>query len=116
MYFAVGGEEKLVPFLRDIGISSYGVNKDYGYPMAIGSAELQMLELANAYMHLSAMGRPAVINPILEIRGADGQIIYQKQPKQQQQIIPEGVAYLLRKILSDVANLPAARVNNFKVS
>lgn len=48
-----------------------------------------MIELANAYMHLSAMGRPAKINPILEIRGSDGQIIYQKQPQQQAQVIPE---------------------------
>ena len=116
MYFAVWGQEKLVPFLRDIGIKSYDNTKDYGYPMAIGSAELKMLELANAYMHLSAMWRPATINPILEIRGSDGQILYQKQPQQQQQIIPEWVAFLLRKILSDVANLPASWVNNFKVS
>lgn len=116
MYFAVGWQEKLVPFLRDIGIKSYDAQKDYGYPMAIGSAELKMLELANAYMHLSAMWRPATINPILEIRGADGQILYQKQPQQQQQIIPEWVAFLLRKILSDAANLPSSWVNNFKVS
>jgi membrane carboxypeptidase/penicillin-binding protein PbpC len=54
--------------LNDIGIASYDAKKDYGYPMAIGSAELKMMELANAYMHLSAMGRPAKINPILEIR------------------------------------------------
>ena len=57
-----------MPFFNSIGIDSYKENADYGYPMAIGSAELKMIELANAYMHLSAMGRPASINPILEIR------------------------------------------------
>jgi penicillin-binding protein 1A len=115
MYFAVGWQDKLVPFLNDIGIASYDMKKDYGYPMAIGSAELKMMELTNAYMHLSAMGRPAKINPILEIRWADGQILYQKQPEQQPQIIPEGVAYLIWKILADTTNLPAAWVNNFFV-
>jgi len=35
MYFAVGGEEKLVPFFNDLGIKSYSAGKDYGYPMAI---------------------------------------------------------------------------------
>ncbi len=116
MYFAVWGQDKLVPFLNDIGIQSYNKDTDYWYPMAIGSAELKMLELANAYMHLSAMWRPATINPILEIKGADGQILYQKQPQQQQQIIPEGVAYLLRKILAEASNLPATWVNNFRVN
>lgn len=57
-----------MPFFNSIGIDTYKENADYGYPMAIGSAELKMIELANAYMHLSAMGRPASINPILEIR------------------------------------------------
>ncbi|MEI7477948.1 MAG: hypothetical protein WCJ81_05695 [bacterium] len=55
MYFAVGEQEKLVPYLNSIGIDSYNTKTDYGYPMAIGSAELKMLELANAYAHLSAM-------------------------------------------------------------
>ncbi len=115
MYFSVGWQEKLVPFFNEIWIDSYKKNADYGYPMAIGSAELKMIELANAYMHLSAMGRPATINPIVEIRWSDGQILYQKQPKQQKQIIPEWVAHLIRKILADSANLPSSWVNNFKV-
>jgi penicillin-binding protein 1A len=115
MYFAVWWQDKLVPFLNDVGIKSYDAKKDYWYPLAIGAWELKMLELANGYMHLSAMWRPAKINPILEIKWADGQIIYQKQPQQQAQIIPEWVAYLMWKILSDSANLPTAWVNNFLV-
>lgn len=115
MYFAVGWQDKLIPFLNDVGIQSYDPKKDYWYPLAIGAGELKMIELANAYMHLSAMGRPAKINPILEIRGSDGQIIYQKQPQQQAQVIPEWVAYLLWKILADSTNLPASWVSNFSI-
>ena len=47
-----------------------------------------MLELANMYAHLSAQGRPAVIDPILEIRAKDGTIIYKKITEQQEQVIP----------------------------
>jgi membrane carboxypeptidase/penicillin-binding protein PbpC len=36
--------------------------------LSIGAGEVQQLELANAYMHLSASGEPSQINPILEIR------------------------------------------------
>jgi Penicillin binding protein transpeptidase domain len=115
MYYAVWWQEKLIPFLNDIWIKTYDANRDYWYPLAIWAWELKMLELANAYMHLSAMWRPAKINPILEIRGADWQIIYQKQPQQQAQIVPEWVAYLLWKILADTTNLPTSWVNNFVV-
>lgn len=115
MYFAVWWQEKLIPFLNDVWIKSYDPQKDYWYPLSIGAWELKMMELANAYMHLSAMWRPAKINPILEIRWADWQIIYQKQPQQQAQIIPEWVAYLIWKILADSSNLPSSWVNNFLV-
>lgn len=115
MYFAVWWQDTLVPFMNQLWIASYNPQKDYGYPLSIWAGELKMLELTNAYMHLSAMWRPAKINPILEIRGADWQIIYQKQPQQQKQVIPEWVAYLTWKILADSANLPPAWVNNFLV-
>lgn len=63
-----------------------------------------MLELTNAYMHLSAQGSPAVIDPILEIRSQDGSIVYQKKVEMQKEIIEPGVAFLIWKILSDTAN------------
>ena len=78
-----------------------------------------MIELANAYTQLSSVnGAPAKINPILEVKGPEGNILYQKseeQEKLQQKIIPGGVAYLLWKILTDKSNLPASWVANFRV-
>jgi membrane peptidoglycan carboxypeptidase len=47
-----------------------------------------MLEMANAYMHLSAQGKPAEMNPILEIRSQDGSILYQKTGEYQKEVIP----------------------------
>jgi hypothetical protein len=46
-----------------------------------------MLELANGYMHLSAEGQPAKINPILEIRSRDGSIVYQKTVEKQKEVM-----------------------------
>jgi len=56
--------------------------------MAIGSAEMEMLDLANMYAHLSAQGKPGSIDPITEIRTKDGTIIYKKDIEQQTQVIP----------------------------
>jgi len=69
MYFAAGGQDKIIPYLNDLGIASYDSKKDYGYPLAIGAGELKMMELANAYTQLSSVnGAPAKINPIMEVK------------------------------------------------
>lgn len=120
MYFAAGWQDKIIPYLNDLGIASYDTKKDYGYPLAIGAGELKMIELANAYTQLSSVNwAPAKINPILEVKWPDGNILYQKseeQEKLQKKVIPWGVAYLLWKILTNEDNLPPSWVANFRVS
>lgn len=75
-----------------------------------------MLEMAKAYMHLSALGRPATINPIVEIRDPSGNIIYSKQTKLvQQPIIKPEVAYLVWSMLSDKENMPPGWVGLFNI-
>ena len=69
--------------------------------------------MANAYAHLSASGHPAVINPILEVKTADGSILYKKEVKQQDQLIPDGVANVVSSILSDRNNMPPSWISNF---
>ncbi len=114
MFFAVGGEKVFTEFLNKLGIKSVQTWWDYyGRPIAIGAAEMQLLELATAYTHLSAFGKPAVVNPLLEVRAADGSILYKKQVQVADQVIPSGVAYLIWNILSDGANMPAAWLPTF---
>jgi len=67
----------LKPFLQRLGFSGVLNSVEYGYTLALGAAEVSMLEMADAYSHLST-DTPAVVNPILEIRSSDGSIIYQK--------------------------------------
>lgn len=111
----MGGEEIAKPFLKNIGMESLSDNIEYGYPMALGAGEIEMLELATAYSHLSALGQPAKINPILEITSRDGSLIYEKEIEKLDQIIPTGIASLIREILSNPANMPANWVGLFSV-
>jgi membrane peptidoglycan carboxypeptidase len=103
------------PYLKAIGLRSLQDGVSYGYPLSIGAGEIQMLELANAYMHLSAAGKPAEINPISEIRTTNGSIIYQKEVKKQRQVIPSGVASLIWSMLSTPSNMPGGWVSNFSL-
>lgn len=75
-----------------------------------------MLEMAQAYSFLSQKGEAYDINPILEIRGADGQILYSKEPKKLTSLLKAGPAYLIRKILSDTSNMPAGWVRSYAIN
>jgi membrane carboxypeptidase/penicillin-binding protein len=75
----------------------------YGYPLALGAGEVTMLELADAYAQLTTT-TPATINPILEITASDGSLLYHKEVQEKEDLIPAGIKYLMRKILSDPNN------------
>lgn len=115
-FLALGWEPTVKPFLKKLGLTSINDNREYGYPLALGAAEVTMLEFANAYSHLTT-STPAVIDPILEIRARDGSILYQKTGENlQEEVIKPGLVSLMRKILSDPANRIPGWENKFTVS
>lgn len=114
MYFAAWWETPLKKFLESLGVQSLNMTSDnYWYPLAIGAWEMKMMELAKAYTHLSAQWKPATINPILEIRTAQWALVYEKNVELEEQIIPSGVASLLREMLSNKQNYPVSWINTF---
>ncbi|MFA7298574.1 MAG: transglycosylase domain-containing protein [Candidatus Absconditabacterales bacterium] len=115
-FTALGGEVVAKPFLKSLGLSGISDNVEYGYPLALGAAEVTMLEFANAYTHLTT-STPAVINPILEIRSRDGSILYQKTGTNlQKSVIKPGIVSLMWKILSDTANRIPGWENKYNVA
>lgn len=114
MLLALWGEEVAKPYLISLGLSGVQMNTKYGYTLALGAAEVSMLDLANAYMHLSTT-TPGLINPILEIRARDGSLIYQKEVVKQPEVVKPGISFLIRKILSEPANRLAGWVSKFNV-
>ena len=85
-------------------MTSISDNIEYGYPLALGAAEITMLEFANAYAHLTT-STPAVMDPILEVRSRDGSILYKKAENTlQKEVIKPGIISLMWKILADTAN------------
>lgn len=116
MITALWWELAAKPFLQKLWLSGVSDNIEYGYTLALGAAEVTMLEMANAYANLST-NTPAVINPILEIRSNDGSIIYQRTGENlRDEVVKPWVRYLLRKILSDPANRILWWVNKFNVA
>ena len=114
MFFALGGESVAKPFLQKLGLSGVKNEIEYWYPLALGAAEVSMIELAGAYQHLST-ATPAQINPILEIKANDGSIIYKKTPVVQENIIKPGIITLMWHILSEPSNRIWAWATKFNV-
>jgi len=110
MYFLWGGEYPVKEFLRKLWLTSISNKIYYWYPLAIGAADVTMLSMAQAYSHLSNIDWAVKIDPILEIRGPDGSLIYKKQTQKLPQIIPSGVVSMLWYILSNPSNLPPSWV------
>ena len=114
MFVAEWWEWVVKPFLQSLWLPlSNDIN--YWYPLAIGAAEINLLEFANAYSYLTSE-TPAEINPILEITSADGSVLYKKEVVEKEDLIPSWVKYLIRKILSEPGNRLAGWVNKFNVS
>ena len=114
MFLALWGEQVAKPFLQSLWLSGVKNQIEYGYPLSLGAAEVSMLELASAYTHLSTT-TPAKLNPILEIRGSNGSILYTKEPEIQQNVIKPGIVSLMWKILSDPSNRIGAWATKFNV-
>ena len=105
-YLAAWQEEKLKPFLQGLGLTSLQSDHEYGYSLALGAWEVSMLEMAQAYSALSQLWKSAEINPILELKDKNGNILYQKKIENKTPVLEPGVAYLMWDILSNTSNMP----------
>lgn len=114
MFVAVWWENSVKPYLQSLGLPLLD-DLSYWYPLSIWAAEVSLLDFAWAYSHLTT-DTPAEINPILEITTKDWSVIYKKEIKEKENIIPAWVRYLIWKILSDPNNRLTGWVNKFNVS
>lgn len=115
MLLGLWWEEEAKPFLNKLWLSWVSEEIPYGYTLALGAAEVTMLDLATAYSNLTMWWKPAQINPILEIKSSNWSIVYKKTVQYRDQVIKPWIVYLMWKILSDPANRIAWWVNKFNV-
>jgi penicillin-binding protein 1A len=122
-YYLAGEEDKLLDFLDKIGLGNLrqfknDFNKDsasrgwtfnFGWPMAIGSGEVRLIDLAGAYGTLANGGKYVATNPILEVRDRKGNILEKFDPNiiNGTQSINAQAAYIVSNMLSDSMAKPA---------
>jgi membrane peptidoglycan carboxypeptidase len=108
----LAGVKNSISTAQKLGITSLDVNGNYGLSLVLGSGEVSLLEMTNAY---AAFGNEGVFNPyafILEVYDNNGNLL--ESYKQNNSVaIPNYIADEINSVLSDnVARTPLYGANS----
>lgn len=96
------GIEKAISAANRMGISSIDKNGNYGLPLALGAAEVPLLQMTNAYAAFAKGGQQYAPTSIKEIKNKFNSTIFSPNEKPKTVISAQG-AFLISSILSDNA-------------
>ncbi len=115
-FFLGGGEEPLLTLASRIGVTTPAEQKlesrktnkdyDYGWPLAIGAAEVPLYEMVQGYATIADGGKYLPPVTILKITDSSGNIRYAHKSEQPQDVVDARVAAMVTSILSDVSARP----------
>lgn len=97
---AENGVNNMIDLAEKMGITTWKDRNRYGLSLALGSGEVKMTELAQAYTVFANLGEKVEINPIYKIDNYLGENIYIKE-KEAEQIVDPNLALTIDSILSD---------------
>jgi len=97
---ARNGIDNMIDLAEKMGITTWKDRKRYGLSLALGSGEVKMTEMTQAYSIFANSGENVEINPILKIDNYLGQTIYQKEVEKKEVVKPE-YTFLINSVLSD---------------
>ncbi len=104
-YFLAGEEEAIVDFGRKFGLESlsYDPSSPYGASIALGTAVVTPLEMAEAYSVFATNGIHVEPSSILKIVTTDGDTLEQwdETEVEKTKVLDPQVAYIINDILSD---------------
>lgn len=116
-FFMAGGEQTVLSMASKMGVTNPSIQKeeyrkndanfDYGYPLAIGSAEVPLAEMVQGYSTIADGGSYVPLTAILKVTDRDGNILSLPKPPAPQNVLDERIAAELTSVLSDVNARPA---------
>jgi penicillin-binding protein 1C len=95
------GVENTITLADHLGITSLGDPQDYDLSLVLGGGEVSLLQLSTAYASLANGGYYTGNNSILDIRDADGNLLYTQDQTPPLQVFDPRVVWLISDILSD---------------
>src|SRR5712691_11166218 len=103
------GLDAMLEISHRFGLATLGDVERYGLSLTLGSGEVRLLDLANAYAAFGARGMLAEPFAIERVRDSSGRIVFARTPAASRRVLSAEHAYLVTDILSD----PDARIPGF---
>lgn len=110
-FFLVGGEEPILELASRAGITLPLENwterrelskwYSFGYPLAIGSAEVPLLQMVQGYTTIANNGEYLPITSIKEVHDGSDSLVYESRNRTPTEAMPPLVARQITSILSD---------------
>lgn len=94
------GIDQSIAAARNLGISTLDESQNYGLSLSLGSAEIPLMEMTNAYAAFANQGQQFSPTLIRSVSDKFNKTIFSSNAKPKQAINKEG-AYLISNILSD---------------
>lgn len=111
--FYLAGVRDSLETAKKLGLTTLGDYRRYGLTLVLGSGEVSLLEMTNAY---AAFANEGVLRPtefIIRVESADGDILEEWRQKEEQVLLKE-VARQISSVLSDnAARAPAFGASSF---
>jgi penicillin-binding protein 1C len=95
------GIENTLNLASRLGITSLGDPQNYDLSLVLGGGQISLLQLSTAYDSLANGGYTTGSQAILDIRNADGDLLYTPPATPPVQVFDPRVTFLINDILSD---------------
>ncbi|MEJ2484158.1 MAG: transglycosylase domain-containing protein [Anaerolineales bacterium] len=105
-------EDGMIAMAHRLGITT--LNEEYfGLSLTLGGGEVTLLDMVSVYGVFANLGRKVPMVAITRITDSKGEVVYQHQPTEGEQVVRAEHAYLISSILSDnTARTPAFGSNS----
>lgn len=103
-YFLAGEKDPILNLTQSMGINYQDTSIDYGWPLALGSAEVRLYDMVQAYSVFANNGKKKKINFITRITNSRGDILEEViDDEEEEEVLDPQIAYLINHILSDTS-------------
>jgi membrane peptidoglycan carboxypeptidase len=105
MYYLGGEQEPILNLAEKMGINFLTKDRDYGWPLALGTAEVTLLDHTSAYATFANGGKRVPPVSILKITNAQGEVLeeWDADKQEYEEVLDPQIAYLITSILSDLS-------------
>ena len=103
-YFLGGEQEAILNLTQRMGLKFLSTDRDYGWPLALGTAEIRLLDHTSAFGVFANGGKRMEPVSILKVKNAQGDILEEIDPERKpEEVLDPQIAYLITSILSDTS-------------